>query len=56
MECLSELDAAIEFLLLEMTNDVPVASLETASRILDRIAERLGTCETLYGRSGRPTG
>jgi DNA-binding MarR family transcriptional regulator len=53
IECLSELDAGIEVLLLEMTNDVPAASLVDATRILDRMAIRLGACETLLRRPPR---
>jgi hypothetical protein len=47
MECLSEVDAGIDVLLLEMTNDVPVAFLVDASRVLDRMARRLRACETV---------
>ena len=53
LECLSELDAAIEFLLLEMTNDVPATHLEDATRILDRMAKRLRACETVLRRRPR---
>jgi DNA-binding MarR family transcriptional regulator len=53
MECLSEADAGIQFLLLEMTNDVPVAALVDATRILDRMASRLRECETLLRRPPR---
>ena len=53
MECLSEVDAAIEVLLLEMTNDVPAACLDDASRILDRMARRLRACETVLKRPPR---
>jgi DNA-binding MarR family transcriptional regulator len=53
MECLSEADASIQALLLEMTNDVPVASLVEATRILDRMAMRLRACETLLRRPPR---
>jgi DNA-binding MarR family transcriptional regulator len=53
MECLSEVDAGIEALLLEMTNDVPVARLVDATRILDRVAKRLCTCETVLRRPPR---
>lgn len=47
-EYLSELDAAIQALLLEMTNDVPREELESAARILDRISRRLRGCETVF--------
>jgi DNA-binding MarR family transcriptional regulator len=50
VECLSELDAGLQALLLEMTNDVPAASLEEAARILDRMAKRLRACETVFRR------
>lgn len=53
MECLSEVDAGIQFLLLEMTNDLPAAWLEDAARTLDRMAKRLGECETVLRRSPR---
>ena len=54
LESLSELDAAIEVLLLEMTNDIPAKHLEDASRILDRMAKRLRACETVLRRPPRP--
>ena len=56
LECLSEVDAGIEFLLLEMTNDLPAASLDDTSRILNRIARRLRACEPCLGvhRDRRP--
>lgn len=47
MECLSEVDAGIDVLLLEMTNDVPAAFLNDASRVLDRMARRLRACKTV---------
>lgn len=47
LECLSEVDAGIDFLLLEMTNDVQLACLVDTSRVLDRIARRLNACETV---------
>jgi DNA-binding MarR family transcriptional regulator len=53
MECLSEADAGIQFLLLEMTNDVPAACLVDTTRILDRMAGRLRACETLLRRPPR---
>ena len=53
MECLSEVDAGIQFLLLEMTNDVPAACLVDATRILDRMARRLRACETVLRRPPR---
>ncbi|MND04150.1 hypothetical protein D3C83_242940 [compost metagenome] len=53
MECLSEMDAGIQFLLLEMTNDVPAASLADATRVLDRMARRLRACETGLRRPPR---
>ena len=53
LECLSEMDAAIDVLLLEMTNDIPAASLQDASRILDRMTKRLRACETLFRRPPR---
>lgn len=53
MECLSKVDAAIEALLLEMTNDVPAARLEDESRLLDRMARRLRACETVLRRPTR---
>lgn len=46
-ECLSEVDAGIDFLLLEMTNDIQVACLVDTSRVLDRMARRLSACETV---------
>ncbi len=49
-ECLEDADAAIEELLLEMTNDIPAADLDSASRMLDRMAARLGSCETVLRR------
>jgi DNA-binding MarR family transcriptional regulator len=51
MECLSEVDAGIEFLLLEMTNDLPAACLEDTLQILNRMARRLQACETVFRRS-----
>jgi hypothetical protein len=53
IECLSEVDAGIEVLLLEMTNNVPVASLVDATRALVGMAMRLRTCETLLRRPPR---
>jgi len=53
MECLSEVDAGIQALLLEMTNDVPAAFLVDATRILDRMAGRLRACETVLRRPPR---
>ncbi len=53
LECLSEVDAGVQFLLLEMTNDLPAAWLEDAARTLDRMAKRLGACETVLKRSPR---
>ena len=53
MECLSEVDAGIQFLQLEMTNDVPAAFLVDATRILDRMAKRLRACETVLRRPPR---
>jgi len=50
MECLSDVDAGIQALLLEMTNDVPAANLEGAAHILDRMAKRLRACETVFRR------
>jgi DNA-binding MarR family transcriptional regulator len=47
MECLSEMDAGIGVLLLEMTNDVPVERLVDAARVLDRMARHLRACETV---------
>lgn len=47
LECLSEADAGIQFLLLEMTNDIPVAYLVDASQVLNRMANRLRACETV---------
>ncbi len=52
-ECLSEVDASIQFLLLEMTNDVPAACLVDTTRILDRMASRLRACETVFRRPTR---
>ncbi len=54
MECLSEVDASIHVLLLEMTNDIPAACLVDTTRILDRMASRLRACETLLRRPPRP--
>ena len=53
MECLSEVDAGIQALLLEMTNDVPATFLVDATRILDRMARRLRACETVLRRPPR---
>jgi DNA-binding MarR family transcriptional regulator len=53
IECLSEVDAGMQHLLLEMTNDVPVAHLVDAARVLDRMARRLRTCETVLRRPTR---
>lgn len=53
LECLSEMDAAIEVLLLEMTNDIPATHLEDAARILDRMTKRLRACETVFRRPPR---
>jgi len=53
IECLSEVEAGIQALLLEMTNDVPAAFLEDAARVLDRMASRLSACETLLRRPPR---
>lgn len=53
MECLSELDAGIQFLLLEMTNDFSAPWLADAARTLDRMAKRLGECEAVMRRSPR---
>jgi DNA-binding MarR family transcriptional regulator len=53
IECLSDVEAGIQALLLEVTNDVPVASLVDATRILHRMAMRLGACETLLRRPPR---
>jgi len=53
LECLSELDAGIEFLLLEMTNDLPAATLVDGTRVLDRMASRLRECETVFRRPPR---
>jgi DNA-binding MarR family transcriptional regulator len=53
MDCLSEVDAGIQFLLLEMTNDLSVDWLVDATRTLDRIAHRLRACETVLRRSPR---
>lgn len=53
MECLSELDAGIKFLMLEMTSDIPVADLVQATQNLDRMAQRLRPCETVFRRSPR---
>jgi MarR family transcriptional regulator for hemolysin len=53
LECLSEVEAGIQVLLLEMTNDVPVACLADSTRILDRMARRLRTCETVFRRPPR---
>ena len=53
MECLSEVDAGIQALLLEMTNDVPAACLVDATRILERMAMRLRACETVLRRPPR---
>lgn len=53
MECLSEADAGIQVLLLEMTNDVPVASLVDATRALGGMAMRLRACETLFRQPPR---
>jgi DNA-binding MarR family transcriptional regulator len=50
MECLAEVEAGIQALLLEMTNDVPVAILVDATRTLDRMASRLHACETVLKR------
>ena len=47
MECLAEVEAGIDVLLLEMTNDVPDAFLVDASQVLDRMARRLRACETV---------
>jgi len=52
-ECLSEVDAGIHHLMLEMTNDVPAAHLVDAVRVLDRMARRLSTCETVLKRPTR---
>lgn len=52
-ECLSEVDAGIQHLLLEMTNDVPAAHLVEAARVLDRMAKRLRNCETVLRHSPR---
>lgn len=52
-ECLSEVDASIEALLLEMTNDVPAECLVDAARIMDRMARRLRACETVFRRPPR---
>jgi DNA-binding MarR family transcriptional regulator len=54
MECLSEVDAGIDVMLLEMTNDIPAAGLAEGSRVLDRMARRLRTCETVLRRPARP--
>jgi len=58
MECLSDMDAGIQALLLEMTNDVPAANLVDATRVLDRMAKRLRACETVFRRrrDGQPPG
>jgi DNA-binding MarR family transcriptional regulator len=53
LECLSEVDGGVQFLLLEMTSELPAAWLEDATRTLDRIAKRLGACETVLKRSPR---
>jgi DNA-binding MarR family transcriptional regulator len=53
VECLSEVEGVIQFLLLEMTNDLPAAWLESAARTLDRMAKRLGECETVLRGSPR---
>lgn len=53
LECLSELDGCIRFLLLEMTNDVPAAHLVDAAQVLNRMASRLRACETVLRRSPR---
>lgn len=50
MECLADVDAGVQALLLEMTNDVPAARLEEATRVLDRMAGRLRACETVFRR------
>jgi DNA-binding MarR family transcriptional regulator len=50
LECLSEVDAGIQALLLEMTNDVPAAFLVDATRVLGRVARRLRACETVLRR------
>jgi len=47
LESLSELDAALQFLLLEVTNDIAHADLEATARLLNRIATRIGRCETV---------
>jgi DNA-binding MarR family transcriptional regulator len=54
MECLSDVGAGIQVLLLEMTNDLPAANMEEATRVLDRMAKRLRACETAYRRPPRP--
>lgn len=53
LECLSDVDAGIHTLLLEMTNDVPAPSLVDATRTLDRMARRLRACETVFRRPPR---
>ena len=54
LECLSEMEAVIEVLLLEMTNDIPSTDLEDTTRILARMAKRLRACETVLRRPRRP--
>lgn len=44
-ECISELDAAMQVLLLEMTNEISLESLKTTTRLLYGMAHRLRRCE-----------
>ena len=53
LDCLSELEASMQFLLLEMTNDIPRPDLEAMARTLDRIAARVRACETVMRRARR---
>lgn len=47
---MAQLDETMRFLLLEMTNEVPLETLAAAAALLNGFSARLRRCETILGR------
>jgi DNA-binding MarR family transcriptional regulator len=52
-DCLSDLDAAMRALLLEVTSEFSREALQETTRLLDRLTKRLRSCEAVLRRRAR---